>query len=124
GSAPDGTNLAAMTSGRARAPQTSHFVYLLRCADRTYYIGYTTDPARRLAAHRRGRGARYTRGRGPLRLLALWQCPSRASAFRLERRLKRLPRKTKQRLAGGGWTAARLSDLFRGAVAARMRRTR
>ena len=112
-----------MPSGGARVPQIAHFVYLLRCADRTYYIGYTTDPARRRAAHRSGRGARYTRGRGPLRLVALWRCPTLAAAFRLERRLKRLPRKIKQRLAGSGWTAVRLSDVFRDAVAARMRRT-
>jgi hypothetical protein len=57
-------------------------------------------------------------------LVALWRCPTLASAFRLERRLKRLPRKIKHRLAGGRWTPEGLPDLFRGAVAARMRRTR
>src|SRR5207248_4947126 len=44
-------------------------VYLLRCADGTLYTGITNDLARRLAAHRAGRGARYTRGRSPLTLL-------------------------------------------------------
>jgi putative endonuclease len=105
-----------MAFGRA------HYVYLLRCGDRTYYIGYTTDPARRLAAHRRGRGARYTRGRGPIRLVALWRCPTLAAAFRLERRLKRLPRPVKQRLAARGPVPGRLQEAFRGAVAARLRR--
>jgi putative endonuclease len=100
----------------------SHFVYLLRCGDRTYYVGYTTDPARRLAAHRKGRGARYTRGRGPLRLVGLWRCPTLAAAFHLERRLKRLPRTMKQRLAAGEQMPARLAQAIPGAVAARIRR--
>ena len=82
-------------------PRPAHFVYLLRCGDRTYYIGWTTNPARRLAAHRRGRGARYTRGRGPLRIVALWRLPTLGAALRLERRLKRLPRVIKHRLAAG-----------------------
>lgn len=79
----------------------SHFVYLLRCGDRTYYIGYTTDPARRLAAHRDGRAARYTRGRGPVRLVGLWRVATLGSALRLEHRLKQLPRSIKHRLAKG-----------------------
>ncbi|HKX17642.1 MAG TPA: GIY-YIG nuclease family protein [bacterium] len=78
-----------------------HYVYLLRCGDRTYYIGWTVDPVRRLAAHRRGRGARYTRGRGPMRIVALWRVPTRSAALRLEHRLKRLPREFKRRLAAG-----------------------
>jgi putative endonuclease len=85
----------------AKTPRRLHFLYLLRCGDRTYYIGYTTDPARRLAAHRAGRGARYTRGRGPVRLLALWRVATLGAALRLERRLKRLPRAIKHRLAQG-----------------------
>jgi putative endonuclease len=115
----------------ARSRPRRHFVYLLRCADRTYYIGYTTDPVRRIAAHRAGRGARYTRGRGPLRLLALWRCPTIAAAYRLEVRLKRLPRKIKHRLAagrrspaGGAGMPEPLAAAFRSAVAARVRRTR
>ena len=102
----------------------THFVYLLRCGDRSYYIGYTTDPARRLAAHRNGRGARYTRGRGPLRLVALWRCPSLAAAFRLERGLKRLPRAVKRRLAAGAPMPPRLAQMIPGAVVARTGRPR
>jgi predicted GIY-YIG superfamily endonuclease len=105
---------------RTTAP--SHFVYLLRCGDRTYYVGYTTDPVRRLAAHRRGRGARYTRGRGPLRLVGLWRCPTLAAAFRLERRLKQVSRAIKRRLAAGGPMPERLLQAAPGAVVARLRR--
>jgi putative endonuclease len=101
----------------------SHFLYLLRCGDRTYYIGYTTEPARRLAAHRAGRGARYTRGRGPIRLVALWRVPTLGSALRIERRLKRLPRAIKHRLAQG-LIPRGLVGLMERTVVARTRRAR
>ncbi|HET7264670.1 MAG TPA: GIY-YIG nuclease family protein [bacterium] len=85
----------------ATRPRRTHYVYLLRCGDRTYYVGWTLDPVRRLAAHRRGRGARYTRGRGPMRIVALWRVPTLSAALRLEYRLKQLPRALKHRLAAG-----------------------
>lgn len=69
-----------------------HWVYVLRCADGSLYTGYTTDVARRLATHARGRGARYTRGRGPLELLAAWPHPDKGSALRAEAAFKRLSR--------------------------------
>jgi putative endonuclease len=87
---------------RPRRPRTlGHYAYLLRCADGSYYAGYTVDPVRRLAAHRRGRASRYTRGRGPYRLVALWRCPTHGAALVLERVLKRLPHAAKHRLASG-----------------------
>ena len=46
------------------------FVYLLRCRDGTYYTGVARDVERRLAEHNAGRGARYTRGRGPMKVVA------------------------------------------------------
>ena len=42
-----------------------YYVYLLLCADGSYYCGSTNDPEKRLQAHNAGRGAKYTRGRGP-----------------------------------------------------------
>jgi len=72
--------------------------YLIRCGDGTLYGGWTVDLARRLEEHRRGKGARYTRGRGPLRL-AYWEpCPSRGEALRTERRLKALSKEEKEAL--------------------------
>jgi putative endonuclease len=85
-------------SGRSARP---YYAYLLRCADGTYYAGYTVDPVRRLGAHRRGRASRYTRGRGPHRLVAVWRCPTHRAALRLERVLKRLSHAAKRRLAAG-----------------------
>ncbi len=76
-----------------------HFVYLLSCADGTLYTGYTTDVARRLAAHNAGKGARYTRGRRPVALLAHWAFAAKGDALRAERAIKLLPRAEKLRLA-------------------------
>lgn len=70
-------------------------VYLLRCADGTLYTGITNDLARRLVAHRQGRGARYTRGRGPLALVHSEPARTRSQALRREHELKRLRRRDK-----------------------------
>ncbi len=70
-------------------------VYLLRCSDGTLYAGITNDLRRRLAAHVKGRGARYTRGRGPLRLVHCEIALDRSAALRRELELKQLPRAEK-----------------------------
>lgn len=70
-------------------------VYLVRCRDGTLYTGVAVDVPRRLETHNRGRGARYTRGRGPVQLVAQSAPMSRADALRLEARIKRLPRAAK-----------------------------
>ncbi len=71
------------------------FVYVVQCADGSLYTGIARDVAARLAAHEAGRGARYTRGRGPLRLLVKRRCASQGDALRLELALKRLTREEK-----------------------------
>lgn len=76
-------------------------VYLARCADGTLYTGIALDVAARLRAHDSGRGARYTRGRGPLALCAVRRCASKGEALRLELAVKRLPRAVKETLASG-----------------------
>jgi len=73
-------------------------VYLLLCGDGTLYTGITNDLARRLEAHARGRGARYTRGRGPFTLLRLEHAATRSEALRREHQLKRLRRRDKLRV--------------------------
>jgi putative endonuclease len=78
-----------------------YFAYLLRCADGTYYAGYTVDPLLRLAAHGRGRASKYTRGRGPFLLVAVWRCPTPGAALRVERLLKSMTHEGKTRLALG-----------------------
>ena len=74
------------------------YVYLLRCGDGTLYAGVTTDVESRLAAHRQGAGARYTRGRGPLALVHCEPQPDRGAALRREHQLKRLRRAAKLEL--------------------------
>ena len=76
------------------------WVYVLRCGDGTFYCGVAVDVARRLQAHQNGRGARYTRGRGPLELW--WQSGpvTHSEALALERRIKRWSHAQKALLKG------------------------
>ena len=76
----------------------SWFVYILRCGDGTLYTGITDDVDRRLAAHRAGRGAKYTRGRGPLELCYTEEQPDKSAALRRELELKKLRREQKEKL--------------------------
>lgn len=75
-----------------------HAVYVIECGDGSYYTGYTTDMDRRLAEHRAGEGAKYTRGRGPFEVVHLERFQSRAAAQRREAAIKRLPREDKEAL--------------------------
>ena len=74
------------------------YVYILRCGDGTLYTGITDDIPRRLAAHRAGKGAKYTRGRGPLELVYQERVPDKSAALRREAAIKRLRRREKERL--------------------------
>lgn len=71
-------------------------VYVLLCGDGTYYVGITTDIARRLRQHGSGSASRYTRARRPVTLVGLARCADRSAASRLEARLKALPRQAKE----------------------------
>ena len=75
------------------------FVYVARCADGTLYTGVARDVGARIAQHDAGKGARYTRGRGPLAVCAVRRCASKGEALRLEAAVKRLPRPAKEALA-------------------------
>lgn len=74
-------------------------VYILKCGDGTLYTGVTNDIARRLDAHARGTGAKYTKGRGPLKLLYAEPHDSKGSALRREAAIKALRRPEKMKLA-------------------------
>jgi len=77
------------------------FVYILRCADDTLYTGTAKDPDARLATHNRGRGARYTAGRRPVRLVYVERCRSLGAALRREYEVKQWPRARKEALIRG-----------------------
>jgi putative endonuclease len=64
------------------------FLYLARCGDGSLYAGIAVDVRARIAAHDAGKGARYTRGRGPITLAAWTRCNDRGEALRLEHALK------------------------------------
>jgi uncharacterized protein YcaQ/predicted GIY-YIG superfamily endonuclease len=81
-------------------------IYMLRCGDQSLYTGITTDLTRRLAEHRgrQGRGARYLRGRGPLRVVLTGPVGSHSLALRVELGIKKMSRREKEHLvaADGG----------------------
>ena len=75
-------------------------VYILRCKDGTLYTGITDDLQRRFKMHAEGKGAKYTRGRGPLTLVYQELCDSHGDALRREIQIKRLTRAEKMTLIG------------------------
>ena len=77
-------------------------VYILRCGDGTLYTGMTDDFEKRLAAHRSGHGAKYTRGRTPLEAVYREDCASKSDALKRECAIKRLTREKKLALIGAG----------------------
>lgn len=74
------------------------YVYILRCGDNTLYTGITTDVEKRLETHRSGKGAKYTRGRGPLELVYQEVCGTHSDALKRELQIKALSREEKQKL--------------------------
>ena len=76
------------------------WVYIVRCRDGTLYTGMTDDVEKRVAAHNRGTGAKYTRSRTPVTLLYREELPDRSAALRRESAIKKLPRAEKLRLIG------------------------
>ena len=87
---------------RKAALQSSavHFVYIVRCADGTFYTGYARDPKARVKVHNAGLGARYTSGRRPVRLIYAESFESVGDALRREHALKRRSRAQKEALIG------------------------
>jgi putative endonuclease len=76
----------------------SCYCYIVECADGTYYTGWAIDPEKRVAMHNKGRGARYTRTRGPVKLVYVEELPDRTSAMKREIAIKKLGRVGKVRL--------------------------
>jgi putative endonuclease len=76
----------------------SCYCYIVECADGTYYTGWAIDPVKRVALHNKGRGARYTRTRAPVKLVYVEELPDRKSAMKREIAIKRLGRVGKVRL--------------------------
>jgi putative endonuclease len=74
------------------------YVYILECCDGTYYTGYTPAIKKRVALHNKGRGAKYTRDRRPVKLVWHKKYKYFKLAFLEEKRIKRLTRKQKEKI--------------------------
>ncbi|WHY88906.1 GIY-YIG nuclease family protein [Neobacillus novalis] len=72
-----------------------HYFYVLTCSDGSLYGGYTNNLDRRIRMHNEGKGAKYTRGRGPVQLTYFKGYPNKSDALRAEYNFKRLPRRKK-----------------------------
>lgn len=81
--------------------ESTWYLYILRCGDGSLYTGITTDVERRFDAHREGKGAKYTRGRGPLALVYREECGTHSAALKRELAVKRLTREQKLQLIDG-----------------------
>lgn len=73
-------------------PSSPYWLYLLECDGGVYYAGIALDVEQRFLQHLFGIGAKFTRARAPLRVLAARQYPSKGDALRAELQLKALPR--------------------------------
>ena len=76
------------------------YVYMVECRDGKYYVGITNDVAARIATHNAGRGARFTRGRGPVKLLYKERQADKSHALKRELEIK-------------SWRRAKKASLFR-----------
>lgn len=73
----------------------SWYVYMLRCKDDTLYTGISDDVDRRVRQHNAGKGAKYTRGRGPVTEVYREVCADKSAALKREHAIKALPRQKK-----------------------------
>lgn len=76
--------------------EKKHYAYIVKCADGTFYCGYTTDPLRREKEHNGAKGAKCTRSRRPVVLVYVEEFLSRSDAMKREAALKKLSHKQKQ----------------------------
>ena len=87
------------------------WAYLVLCGDGSIYSGYTTDLSRRITAHQSGKGAKYTAGRGPIRLLYAEPFDSKSAAMKREVALKKLSKSQKETLSSQPWDGAGLEGI-------------
>lgn len=88
------------------------FVYILECSDRTLYTGYTLDIVRRLSEHNQAKGAKYTRGRLPVKLVYLEHHNSISSALKREFEIKNKTKKQKMQLLSSGNGGISIEEIF------------
>jgi len=75
-----------------------NYTYIIECSDGSLYCGWTNDIKKRILAHNEGRGAKYTRGRGPVRLVHMEEYDTKEEAMSREFYIKKLSRIKKEEL--------------------------
>ena len=83
---------------RKPARKSKYWVYIVQCKDGTYYTGYAKDLKKRIALHNSGNGAKYLRGKLPVKLVYAKEYRYYKNALRAERRVKKLTRAQKLKL--------------------------
>ncbi|MCL1698443.1 MULTISPECIES: GIY-YIG nuclease family protein [unclassified Lysinibacillus] len=78
----------------------SHYFYVLECADQSFYAGYTNNVDKRVGVHNAGKGAKYTRARGPVECIYVEEFDTKQEAMRAEYAFKQLTRKQKMKYIG------------------------
>jgi putative endonuclease len=77
---------------------TQCYCYIVECADGTYYTGWAIDPEKRIQVHNKGRGAKYTKMRLPVKLVYVEEQRDRVTAMKRERAIKKMTREKKREL--------------------------
>ena len=80
-----------------------NYTYILKCADGSYYCGWTNDLEKRLKTHNAGKGARYTRSRLPVKLVYSESFDTKQEAMSREWHIKKMTRAEKEKLIGSGF---------------------
>jgi putative endonuclease len=80
---------------------TRCYCYIVECTDGTYYTGWAIDPEKRVRVHNKGRGAKYTKTRRPVKLVYVEEQPDRKTAMKREIQIKKMRRGQKQKLIIG-----------------------
>jgi putative endonuclease len=88
-----------------------HYVYIVECSKGTYYTGYTNDLENRIKQHNEGKGAKYLRGRAPVKVVYSRKHRTLGDALRAESRIKGLTRAQKEKLVKGIITWRKVSRL-------------
>jgi len=76
----------------------THFVYFVECRNKSFYCGYTNDLEKRIGAHNKGKGAKYTMNRRPVRLVYFEEFKTKSEAMKREYALKQLSRIEKENI--------------------------
>ncbi len=85
----------------------SVWLYILKCADGSYYTGHTDNLEKRFAEHQAGEGSEWTRKRLPVKVVFSQEFPDRDQAFEMERTIKKWSRAKKEALINGNWDLLR-----------------